>query len=30
MMPQSFMDYFQGTITLVTFERAIAQDTEVP
>ena len=30
MMPQSFMDYFQGTITLVTFERTIAQDTEVP
>ena len=30
MMPKSFMDYFQGTITLATFERTTTQETEVP
>jgi len=30
MMPQSFMGYSHVTMTLATFERAIAHHTEVP
>lgn len=30
MMPQSLMGYFQGAITLATFERTTPQETEVP
>ncbi len=29
MMPQSFMGYFQGTITMVTLERTTAREMEV-